>query len=186
MESVNIPFDSQGRLCGLSRETLECHVCGRERQLGEVTDPFLLNSEYGAFVSLHKGTELRGCIGTCFPAAPLYEVVVEMTEAAASRDYRFSPVTPGELPDIGIGISVLSRLEVVHDPLALIGAHHGLHVAFGEQRGVLLPQVAKEYGWDMETFLSQTCLKADLPEDAWKWPETVVSSFTALIIEERR
>lgn len=184
MGAVYIPFDSQRRLIGLSRRTLECFVCGRERQSDEIEDPYLLSSEYGAFVSLHKGTELGGCIGTCFPTHPLYETVMEMTQAAASQDYRFPPIRQVELPDIRIDISVLSPLELVHDPLSLKVGEHGLHVACGDKRGVLLPQVATEYGWDMRTFLSQACLKANLPDDAWKWLETRISGFTALIIEE--
>jgi len=185
MGVFHIPFESQRSLIGLSRRALESFVCGRELQPDEVKDPYLLSSEVGAFVTLYKGNDLRGCIGTCFPTRPLFETVIEMTQSAASQDYRFPPVSQSELPDIAIDISALSPLELVHDPLSLKVGEHGLHVEWREKRGVLLPQVAVEHGWDGKTFLQQVCEKADLPEDAWKWPETKVSSFTALIIEER-
>lgn len=186
MEAINIPPDSQRRLMDLSRQTLESFVRGERRKPEKIDDPYLLTSQYGAFVSLHRGAELRGCIGTCFPTRPLYETIIEMTEAAASRDHRVAPIDPTELPDIRIDISVLSPLQSVEHPLSLAVGEHGLHLARGDRRGVLLPQVATQYGWDIETFLSQACVKAGLPEKAWKWPDTKISSFTALIIEERR
>ncbi len=186
METIQIPPDSRKRLVNLSRQTLESFVLGTERQSEEIEDPHLLNSRYGAFVSLHKGDELRGCIGTCFPTRPLYRTVMEMTEAAASRDHRVTPLAAGELAEVCIEISVLSPLQQVGDPLSLEVGKHGLHITYGENRGVLLPQVATEYGWDMETFLSQACLKAGLPQQAWRWPETKTMGFTALIIGEKK
>ncbi|MFQ5850225.1 MAG: AmmeMemoRadiSam system protein A [Candidatus Binatia bacterium] len=186
METVYIPFDSQRRLIELSRRTLENFVRGVEWQPDQTEDPYLLTSEYGAFVSLHRGGELRGCIGTCFPSRSLAETIIEMTGAAASRDYRVPPIRQSEVSEIQISISILSPLELVHDPLSLRVGEHGLHIACGDKRGVLLPQVATEHGWDIRTFLDQTCLKAGLPEDAWNWPETKISSFTALVIEEDR
>ena len=186
MEAVYIPPDSQQRLIQLSRQALENFVHRWESEVAKIEDPYLLTSDYGAFVSLHKREELRGCIGTCFPTHSLYETVIEMTEAAASRDHRVPPISESELADIHIDISVLSPLQLVDDPLSLRVGKHGLHIECGENRGVLLPQVATQYRWDMKSFLSQACLKADLPKDAWKWPETKVSSFTALIIEEEK
>jgi len=186
MGAVYLPIDSQKKLLELSRMALEELVCGAIRHTAQVDDPYLLSSEYGSFVSLHKGSELRGCIGTCFPTSPLYETVTEMTQAAATQDHRFSPITAKEIQDIHIDISVLSPLERAHDPLSLIVGEHGLFVANGKKRGVLLPQVATEYGWNMRTFLNQVCLKADLPKEAWKSNDTQVSSFTTLIIEEAK
>ena len=186
MDPINIPPDSQKRLLDLSRRTLENFVRGLERQAPDIDDRHLSTFDYGAFVSLHKGDELRGCIGTCFPSHPLYETVIEMTEAAASRDHRVSPIGLHELADIRIDISVLSPIEFTDDPLSLEVGRHGLHVMSGEKRGVLLPQVATQYGWDMKTFLCQACLKAGLPKNGWKWPETRISSFTVLIIEKER
>jgi len=168
----------------LSRQALECYVRGVKGQPEEVKDPYLLSSKYGSFVSLHMGTELRGCIGTCVPTNPLYETVVEMTQAAASEDYRFSPLTASEIHGVHIDISILSPLEPVTDIRSLKVGEHGLHVSCGEKRGVLLPQVATEYGWDMETFLDQVCVKADLAETAWKSESSRISCFTTMFIEE--
>ncbi|HEX9443594.1 MAG TPA: AmmeMemoRadiSam system protein A [Candidatus Binatia bacterium] len=186
MESIDIPSRSQKRLLELSRQTLERFVRGAAGADGPVEDPHLLTSDYGAFVGLHRGKRLRGCVGTCFPTGPLYETVIDMTEAAASRDRRVAAIAPGELAHIRIDISVLGPLEPAADPLALPIGRRGIYVAGADRRGVLLPQVALEYGWDMETFLRQTCVKAGLAGDAWKRPETRVASFIALVIEEAR
>ena len=186
MESIDLPPPSQKRLLELSRQTLERFVRGAAGADEAVEDPHLLRTDCGAFVGLYRGTELRGCVGTCFPAGPLYETVIEMTEAAASRDRRVAAIAPGELPHIRIDISVLSPLEPAADPLALQIGRHGIYVAGAGRRGVLLPQVATEYGWDMETFLGRTCVKAGLAKDAWKRPGTKVASFIALVIEEER
>jgi AmmeMemoRadiSam system protein A len=186
VESVNLPPSSQSRLIGLSRRTLESFVHNETHPAESIDDPCLLNSNYGAFVSLHRQEELRGCIGTCFPTAPLYETVIEMTRAAASRDRRVAAIASSELSEIRIDISVLSPLEPVSDPLRLEIGTHGLYIACGGKRGVLLPQVAVQYDWDMKTFLAQTCVKAGLRKNAWKQPETKVSSFIALIVEEKR
>jgi AmmeMemoRadiSam system protein A len=170
----------------LSRYTLQHFVRGGERQTEDIDDPYLQSRHYGAFVSLHKQEELRGCIGNCAPNAPLFEIVAEMTEAAASRDPRVEPVSQKELNQIRIDITVLSPLESVHDPLALEIGRHGLYIASGGKRGVLLPQVAIQYGWSIKTFLEQTCLKAGLRKNAWKNSDIEVSGFTVLIIGEQK
>jgi uncharacterized protein len=189
MVDVYLPADSQRRLMEIARQTLESVIRGRPyKELPQFggDDPYLENIGYGAFVTLFKENELRGCIGTCTPSNALREVVMEMTQAAATRDRRMKPVRAAELEQIHIDISVLSPLERSLDPLTLQVGKHGLHIAREKKRGVLLPQVAVEYGWDMETFLEQTCLKAYLPRDAWRAPDATVSAFTALIIEEEK
>lgn len=186
MEDVYLPHVSQKRLLRLARDTLEGFVRRNAQTTEPVEDAYLQAFDFGAFVSLHKGGELRGCIGTCFPTRPLYETVIEMTEAAASRDYRVSPIYTEELPEVRIDISVLSPLWLAADPLALEVGKHGLHVACDQKCGVLLPQVATQYGWDMMTFLEQACIKAGLPKRAWRWPQTQISTFSALIIEEEK
>ena len=185
MGDVFIPPDSQRRLLQLARQTLEDFVRRAERHVEEISDPHLQGCDYGAFVSLHKQQTLRGCVGNCAPDARLYEVVIEMTQAAASRDNRMAPISADELDDIRIDITVLSPLVRVDDPLALQVGKHGLHVAQGAKRGVLLPQVAPQHEWDMKTFVEQTCVKAGLRKNAWKDPRTVISTFTGLIIEEQ-
>ena len=185
MGDVFIPPDSQKRLLQLARQTLEDFVRGAERHVEEISDPHLQGCDYGAFVSLHKQQTLRGCVGNCAPDARLYEVVIEMTQAAASRDNRMAPISADELDDIRIDITVLSPLVRVDNPLALQVGKHGLHVAQGAKRGVLLPQVAPQHEWDMKTFVEQTCVKAGLRKNAWKDPRTEISTFTGLIIEEQ-
>jgi len=186
MMTVYLPLESQRKLIELSRRILEDFVHARRREVERVDDAYLETQDYGAFVSLHNQGELRGCIGDCTPRSPLYETVIEMTEAAASRDSRVEPIAKDELRDIRIDISVLSPLVKVLDPLSLEVGKHGLYVVRQGRRGVLLPQVATQYRWDMKTFLEQTCVKAGLRKHAWKNSDTEVSTFTALIIEEQR
>jgi uncharacterized protein len=185
MTNVYLPSASQKKLIELSRQVLEGFVRGIEREREEIDDPYLQSSAYGAFVGLHKNGELRGCIGNCTPKTRLFETVTEMTEAAASRDPRMKPVSREELAEIRIDINVLSPLELVDDPLALEIGQHGLYITSGGKCGVLLPQVATQYGWDIKTFLEQTCLKAGLRRNAWEKSDARVSGFTALIIEEQ-
>jgi len=122
----------------------------------------------GAFVTLHKHGELRGCIGHIEPNEPLGEVVARCAVAAATTDPRFPPITVAELQQIEIEISLLGLLEPIHGPDEIEIGRHGLVVEHRWQRGLLLPQVATEWKWDADTFLAQTCHKAGLPLDAWK------------------
>jgi AmmeMemoRadiSam system protein A len=186
MADVYLPADSQRLLMEIARQTLESVIrrCPCEELGGD--DPYLDKSDYGAFVTLFNQQELRGCIGTCSPSGTLREIVVEMTEAAATRDRRVKPVRSEELGQIQIDISVLSPLERSEDPLSLEIGKHGLHIARERKRGVLLPQVAVENRWNIETFLEQACIKAGLPKAAWRTRDTAVSAFTALIIEEEK
>jgi AmmeMemoRadiSam system protein A len=184
MEDVYLPCQSQATLLALARRTLDDFVRRVTRETAIVDDPYLQAHGYGAFVTLYKAEQLRGCIGNCAPNAPLYKTVIEMTEAAASRDRRVEPIAQDELADIRIDISVLSPLRAAQDPLSLEAGKHGLHIARNGKRAVLLPQVASRYRWDMTTFLEQTCLKAGLDKRAWRDPDTELSSFTVLIIEE--
>ena len=122
----------------------------------------------GAFVTLHKHGELRGCIGHLEVDQPLGRVVPRCAVAAASTDPRFPPVSLAEVPELEIEISLLGPLEPITGPADIIVGRHGLVVERDWHRGLLLPQVATEWGWDARTFLAQTCHKAGLPQDAWK------------------
>lgn len=185
MIEVYIPLPAQKTLLDLARQTLEDFVRKERRSRAEIEDAVLQVRDRGVFVSLHKKGELRGCIGTVAGANPLYETVIEMTEASACRDSRVKPVRQSELGEICISISILSPLEAANRPLLLEVGKHGLHVAQGMRRGILLPQVATEQQWNIQTFLEQTCLKAGLRKNAWRHQDTQVSSFTTLIIEEQ-
>jgi AmmeMemoRadiSam system protein B/AmmeMemoRadiSam system protein A len=138
-----------------------------------------LREKRGAFVTLKKNGQLRGCIGYIRPYKPLIDAVWEMAESAASRDSRFIPVEPSEVDDLEVEITVLSALQRITDPNQVLVGRHGLLISRGYQSGVLLPQVPVEADWDRETFLSQTCIKAGLPPEAWRDPKTTLEIFTA-------
>lgn len=137
----------------------------------------------GAFVTLFKNKELRGCVGILEALYPLYEVVKEMALSSAFKDPRFPPLEAKELPLVEIEISVLSSLKKASIEEIEVGKH-GVYLVKGFNRGVLLPQVPVEYGWDKETFLKQLCLKAGLSSDCYKDPEVEVYLFTAEIFKE--
>ena len=134
----------------------------------------------GAFVTLKHGGRLRGCIGTLQCRAPLAEEIARVAASAALEDPRFPPLKASELEGLDVEVSILGPLEDIDpaDPAAIEIGRHGLVVEQGRHRGLLLPQVATEWGWDREQFLAQTCVKAGLPADAWRRGATV-SRFVA-------
>jgi AmmeMemoRadiSam system protein A len=148
------------------REPAEFSSGGTLRRLG------------GAFVTLHKHSKLRGCIGQLPGSAPLAEVVAHCAASAALEDPRFSPVRPDEVAEIEIEISVLSKLEDVPAE-QIVPRKHGLVISRGYNRGVLLPQVATQFNWNAQRFLEETCEKAGLDRNSWRDPQTRVQVFTA-------
>jgi len=172
----------QRTLLKLARGALQESV--RHHALPETEEPpGALREPCGAFVSLHKGERLRGCIGYVEPLKPLFVTVRECAMAAALRDPRFDPVTAKELPSLRLEISVLSPLvDIAPDEIEV--GRHGLLVSRGLLRGLLLPQVAVEWKWDRERFLEETCLKAGLPPDAWRHGARI-QAFTAQVFEEQ-
>ena len=136
----------------------------------------------GAFTTLHLFGELRGCIGYVLPTGSLYQTVAETARAAAFDDPRFQPVTEDEALHLKVEISVLSVPRPIRPEQVEVGLH-GLIVIVGARRGLLLPQVPVEWGWDRETFLSQTCIKAGLPPDAWQHGAEL-QAFTAEVFGE--
>lgn len=122
----------------------------------------------GVFVTLRCGGCLRGCLGTLDGRLPLGEAVVRLAGDAAEHDPRFPPLGAAELEGLGVDISVLAPPRPVQDPSEIVIGRDGLIVGDGHRRGLLLPQVAIEHGWDCEQFLAHTCLKAGLPWDAWR------------------
>lgn len=141
-----------------------------------------LREHRGAFVTLHKGKRLRGCIGYIEPLRPLYQTVQECALAAALRDPRFDPVSSEELQALRLEISVLSPLVEIPPDQIEVG-RHGLLISQGARRGVLLPQVAVEWKWDRERFLEETCVKAGLQADAWQHGAKI-QAFTAEVFGE--
>ncbi|MFH1069293.1 MAG: AmmeMemoRadiSam system protein A, partial [Candidatus Glassbacteria bacterium] len=145
----------------------------------------VLAEKRGAFVTIKERGQLRGCIGMIVGMRPLVETVSEMAVAAAARDPRFNPVTVDELALLEVEISALSPITPVGDVSRIQVGRDGLIVRRGQFQGLLLPQVATEYGWDRDTFLAQTCRKAGLPPDAWKLKDTEISSFSAEVFGEK-
>lgn len=176
----------RNQLLRIARESIEAVLDGRRPSLPS-TDQLdaELTRPSGCFVTLHADGELRGCIGSIQPIAPLYEAVSSSAINAAFRDPRFFPLRKDELPAIDLEISVMSPIEPVADPSEIQVGRDGLIIRRGHAAGLLLPQVATEYGWDRETFLRQTCVKAGLPSDAWRAPGTRIERFSAEVFGEQ-
>jgi AmmeMemoRadiSam system protein A len=158
--------DDQRRLLNLARRCLEARV--RRQPQPPVEYEGALDVCRGAFVSIHDDDDLRGCLGRLETDRAVADVVAHLATVVADSDPRFAPVTPEELPTLVIEISVLTPEYEVADVTEIEVGRHGLIVERGSRRGLLLPQVATEYGWDRETFLDHTCVKAGLPADAWR------------------
>ena len=144
-----------------------------------------LKTESGAFVTLHKHGELRGCIGYVVGFKPLQDAIQDLAVSAAFNDPRFPPLSKDEFELIDLEISVLTPLEKVHSIKDIQIGRDGLMVKRSPFEGLLLPQVATEYNWDVETFLSHTCRKAGLPAEAWKDGAIEIWKFSAIIFSEK-
>jgi AmmeMemoRadiSam system protein A len=161
-----LDLTDQERLLTLARNALEARVRGEVPPSPQHTGA--LGLYRGAFVTIHCGGDLRGCLGRIETDLPLGETVVSLAAAVADSDPRFAPVEAVELSDIDIEISVLTPEREVRSIGEIEVGRHGLIVERGHRRGLLLPQVALEQRWDRETFVSHTCRKAALPPDAWR------------------
>ena len=165
-------------LLRIAREAITAHVNPQSTERNPqsaIRDPksVILARSGGAFVTLHKRGDLRGCIGHIVASEPLGQVIPRIAAAASRSDARFPPVTPDELEEIDLEISLLGPLIPIAGPHDIVVGRDGLVVERGCQRGLLLPQVATEWGWDAETFLAHTCQKAGLRRDAWKTGATI-------------
>jgi AmmeMemoRadiSam system protein A len=176
------PADKQ-LLLHVARDSIAAQLQGKAAPPVKATSP-VLEELRGAFVSLHRRGQLRGCIGYIEAVKPLLETVREMAPAAAFQDPRFRPLQADELADLEIEVSVLTPLKLIKSTDEIEVGQHGLYIARGLNRGLLLPQVATQYHWDRQTFLGQTCAKAGLPQDAWKDPQTQIFTFKAEIFSD--
>lgn len=184
----NTDFDlsesDKKELLGIARGTIE-ELC-RHKKRKDIDVAGLspvLKTNCGAFVTLHEYGKLRGCIGRLIGNLPLYRMVQEMAVSSAIHDYRFNPVEARELDDIVIEISVLSPLKKIDDIAEIQLGKHGILVEKGHNSGVFLPQVAKETGWDKETFLGHCARdKAGLEWDGWKTADIYI--FSAIVFSE--
>jgi uncharacterized protein len=173
----------QEYLLSIARDAIVAGVCGRKAPAVEPGSPNL-SQENGCFVSVKQQGRLRGCIGNFVSDKPLYLLVQEMGIAAATKDPRFYPMKEQDLADFKLEISVLSPLRKVESVKEIVVGTHGIYIVKNASRGVLLPQVAVEYGWDLDTFLGHTCLKAGLPEKAWQ-KDCDIYIFSAQVFSEK-
>lgn len=144
-----------------------------------------LTTPAGTFVTLHKGNELRGCIGTIHEDTPLYKAIQEMAVAASQRDPRFQAVSLEELPKLTFEVSVLGERRQIKEPDEVQIGTHGVCVTVGPRRGLLLPQVAAQQGWDAVTFLGKACEKAELAPDGWRDKAALLEVFAAQVFDEK-
>ncbi|MFH1552536.1 MAG: AmmeMemoRadiSam system protein A [Candidatus Omnitrophota bacterium] len=172
-------------LLKIARRTMR-HYLETGKRLDVETEDETLKQDMGAFVTLHKGGQLRGCIGNMTAAAPIYLTVRDMAIAAATEDPRFTPVTIDEMDEVDIEISALSPMKKIDDYNQIEIGRHGVMVRRGLRAGVYLPQVAHETGWDREQFMNSLCAhKAGIPMDAWKRGECEIYIFTAEVFGEK-
>ena len=182
-------------LVGFARSSIEAALAGGEPpSLEDVSEK--LRTDCGVFVTLNKVSgsshSLRGCIGFPYPVMPLVDAVSEAAVSAALRDPRFQPVSLEEMDSVAVEVSVLTPPQkiVVESPgeypdHVRVG-RDGLIMDRGSSRGLLLPQVAVDWGWSAEEFLTQCCIKAYLPPDSWLTPGTDVFRFRAIIFAEEK
>jgi uncharacterized protein len=172
----------------MARNTLEAIICGAPVPSTELPPVFF--EKRGIFVTITRSGALRGCIGFPYPVIPLSEAIPSAARGAALEDPRFPPVKKSELPEVRIEVTVLTPpeplcIEPERRPAAVIIGKHGLIARGFGRSGLLLPQVATEYLWDSEEFLTHTCMKAGLPGNCWKKSETEILTFEGQIFHEQ-
>jgi uncharacterized protein len=173
----------------LARSELE-HAVGKKTK-PELKLTRIFTSKRGVFVTLTREGDLRGCIGLPYPVMPLGEAIEHAAKAAAFEDPRFPPVSKNELSSIDLEITILTvpvplLCEPAERPVNIIVGKHGLIVRGMGTSGLLLPQVATEYGWDSTTFLDHTCTKAGLPGKCWTHKTVEIMTFEGQIFSERK
>lgn len=177
-----LSVDDRGRLLRLARRCLEARV--HREPPPPVDRGGALDDPMGAFVSIHTAGQLRGCLGRLEADRPIAETVAHLSAVVSDSDPRFRPLAAFELALTDIEISALTPEEAVVDLREIEVGRHGLIVAQGHRRGLLLPQVAIEQGWDRETFLEHTCVKAGLPPTAWQ-SDASIFKFEAQVFGEK-
>lgn len=185
-EEIQREYPVHKKLLNIARQSVEAAVKGKPIPEFTVKDPELYH-RHGAFVTVKKHGELKGCIGRFISDMPLYQLVKDVAIAAVVDDPRFKyeRLSETELDEINVEVSVISSLRRISNPLDFELGKHGIYIKRGERAGCLLPQVALERGWTKEEFLSYCCQwKAGLYPDAWKDPDTEVYTFVAGIVSE--
>ena len=182
-EARQMKIASQNSLLQTARDAIIYYLEDRIPSKLQGLDAELFQQS-GAFVTLHKRGQLRGCVGQFVSNKPLYETVAEAAIAAATRDPRFHRVNLSEMPELEIEISVLTPLQPFEQIEDLEIGVHGLHIKATEHSGLLLPHVATTHNWDRTQFLQQACKKAKLPQEAWQNPETEIYLFSSQVFGE--
>lgn len=174
----------QQQLLAIARRSLELQVEHEEFCPAEPGPGTAFDRTDGVFVTLKKRGQLRGCIGHISGGTTkLPQSVAKLARSAAYDDPRFPSLDAGELPDVDIEVTVLTPLELIEGPEDIVVGQHGLVIEDAQHRGLLLPQVATENGWDRMEFLEKTCWKAGLSPDAWK--DARIYRFEAIFFGER-
>ncbi|MCB0833715.1 MAG: AmmeMemoRadiSam system protein A [Bacteroidetes bacterium] len=183
---TELTFNEKRILLSIARAAIARAVGKREGPVEpkEAEWTATLRMKAGVFVTLELDHRLRGCVGYVQSQNPLAETVKDAAVSAALHDNRFTPVVAEELDRIEIEISVLTPMKKVTQIDEIVPGEHGLLIEKGYRHGLLLPQVATEYGWIRETFLEQTCIKAGLGKEEWRNPDVSIYSFTALVFHE--
>ena len=174
--------EGKRELLELARRSIEAVVLGKTPPDLRTEDP-VLKMNCGAFVTINKKGRLRGCIGYVLPTMPLCQAVSQAAVSAATKDNRFPPLSPGELAEVELEISVLTPPRLIKEIEEIQVGRDGLIVRKGNRSGLLLPQVASSRGWDRVTFLEETCAKAGLPKEAWKTGAQVYAVSAAVFAE---
>lgn len=182
---IELTKSQQEKLLMLARNTIaeSLKTAGKREDLDFSDDIF--REKCGAFVTLHIRGRLRGCIGYIQGVKPIPDTIKDMALASAFKDPRFPPLRAEEYGTIDIEISVLSPIEPVSDVKEIVVGRDGLIISRGFNSGLLLPQVPTEQGWDLDTFLTQTCYKAGLPGTAWQQKGTKIEKFSAQVFGEK-
>ena len=167
-----------------AREAITAELEKRKPSFSQIEPNSILNTPCGAFVSLHKQKNLRGCIGRMTANLPLIETVRIMAKEAAFRDPRFPPLNKEELPICHIEISALSPMIQCPDPQQVKVGVHGLYIIYRGRSGVLLPQVPVEQGWNQNEYLEYICIKAGIPPGSYNSPDAQLFTFTAIVFGE--
>lgn len=176
----------RAELFSIARAAVRAAVMGLPAPEFEIAESEILRRPAAVFVTLKESGRLRGCIGSTAARSPLWKAVAKAAVSAALQDPRFPPVSAAELDALKYEISILSPLRAIESADEIEIGRDGLLVELHGYRGLLLPQVAVEHGWDRRTFLQQTCVKAGLSPEAWRDPDISLWTFSALVLEERR
>src|SRR4030043_2171168 len=184
MDEIELTMEHKKILLKIARESITNTIHFGTVPEYRINDT-VLNIKCGAFVTLHIGGNLRGCIGNITADTPLWKTIRNMAIESAMRDPRFPSVSLNELGDIDIEISVLSPLKKIKNLEEIKVGKHGLLIKKGFYQGLLLPQVATDYRWNRVQFLEQTCYKASLSKDCYKQENTEIFIFSAIVFGEK-